>query len=259
MAFVCTNVSKVFGSGPGTVAALKDITLSVSDGEFVCVVGPSGCGKTTLLRLIAGLDSPTTGKIEYDRVLAAGQLRAAMVFQHVGLFPWMTILENVAFGLETRGIEHDEREKRAREFLGRIGLAGFERSYPHQLSGGMRQRAAIVRAFLTDSQMLLMDEPFAALDSQTRLIMQEELLQIWREHRRMVVYVTHDIEEAILLGDRVVVMSGRPGTVKRILPIKLGRPRHLADRRHPDVAELRLQIWKLIEAEVRRDVSLPAA
>lgn len=258
MAFECSRVTRIFRGGSTSVAALLDVSMSVADGEFICIVGPSGCGKTTLLRLIAGLDSPTTGSIDFDHPLAPGQLRAAMVFQHVGLFPWMTILANVGFGLEMHGVSKAECQRRAKDFLNRVGLAGFEHKYPHQLSGGMRQRAAILRAFLTDSELLLMDEPFAALDSQTRLVMQEELLQIWRENRRTVLYVTHDIEEAILLGDKVIVMTGRPGSVHRIVPIDLKRPRQLADRRHPDVAELRLQIWKMLEKEVRRELELAA-
>jgi NitT/TauT family transport system ATP-binding protein len=179
-----------------------------------------------------------------------------MVFQDLGLFPWMTVIDNVAFGLEMLGMGRAERHARAEAFLTRVGLGGFLRNYPHELSGGMRQRAAILRAFLVDSPVLLMDEPFGALDSQTRLVMQEELLHIWKEHKRTILYVTHDIEEAILMGDEVIVMSGRPGTIRQIIPINIERPRQLADRNHPELADLRLQIWRMLEDEVRRDLKI---
>ena len=256
MGFQITGLNKTFPSPAGEVVALKDVTFDVQEQEFVCVVGPSGCGKSTLLRIIADLESATGGAIAFDRAPKTGQLKAAMVFQDLGLFPWMTILDNVAFGLDMQGVSKQISHARAADFLTRVGLDGFGHRYPHELSGGMRQRAAILRAFLVDSQILLMDEPFGSLDSQTRLVMQDELLRIWKEHLRTVLYVTHDIEEAILLGDKIVVMSGRPGTVREILRVDLERPRHLADRKHPDVAELRLQIWKMLEDEVRRDLRL---
>jgi len=256
MAFQCKDLSKTFRSTRDDVLALKDVSFEVADEEFVCIVGPSGCGKTTLLKMIAGLEQPSSGTIVFDRPLNSGQLRTAMVFQDLGLFPWMTVLDNVAFGLDMQGIARGTSHTRATEFLARVGLAGFGHRYPYELSGGMRQRAAILRAFLAEPQILLMDEPFGALDSQTRLIMQEELLRIWKEHRRTVVYITHDIEEAILLGDRIIVMSGRPGTIREIIPVNLERPRHLADRKHPDVAEMRLHIWKMLEDEVRRELKL---
>ncbi len=256
MGFQCIGLNKVFLSNAGDVRAIKDVSFAVEDEQFVCLVGPSGCGKTTLLRMLAGLERPSSGEIRFDHPPNPGQLRTAMVFQDLGLFPWMTIIDNVAFGLDMRGVERATSHARAAEFLARVGLDGFIHRYPHELSGGMRQRAAILRAFLAEPEILLMDEPFGALDSQTRLIMQEELLRIWREHRRTVVYVTHDIEEAILLGDQIVVMSGRPGTIREIIPVNLERPRHLADRKHPDVAELRLHIWKMLEAEVRREAKV---
>lgn len=256
MSFECSGIGKVFRSGQESIVALSDVNFSAADGQFICIVGPSGCGKTTLLRLIAGLDQPSGGSIAFERPPRSGQLRAAMVFQHLGLFPWMTVLDNVAFGLRMQDVSRKTSHARAKDFLARVGLQGFEQNYPHELSGGMRQRVAILRAFLSDSQILLMDEPFGSLDSQTRLVMQEELLRIWKEYRRTVIYVTHDIEEAILLGDQVIVMSGRPGTIRRIVPIDLKRPRRLSDRRHPDVAEMRIQIWKMLEDEVRRGLGV---
>lgn len=246
------KVSKRFGQ----FYALNDISFSAQPGEFLCILGPSGCGKTTLLKIIAGLVLPTTGSIVYADQKDASKPRSAMVFQDLGLFPWMPVRENVAFGLETRGVDRKERLARADELLEKVGLGEFLTSYPHQLSGGMRQRVAILRAFLTDPRTLLMDEPFGSLDSQTRLIMQEELLRIWKEHRKTVIYVTHDIEEAILLGDRVLVMSGRPGTLRADIPISLPRPRHITQRDQPDFIKLRKQIWKMIESEVRQELGI---
>lgn len=177
-----------------------------------------------------------------------------MVFQELGLFPWMNVLDNVVFALEMRGMDKTTRHAQGIKFLKRVGLAQFSHNYPHELSGGMRQRVAILRAFLSEPQILLMDEPFGALDSQTRLIMQEELLHIWQERKHTVVYVTHDIEEAILLGDRVLVLTGRPGAVRADIPINLARPRHLTDQSHPEVVDLRFQIWKMMEEEVRSEL-----
>ncbi|MCO6453572.1 MAG: ABC transporter ATP-binding protein [Caldilineales bacterium] len=229
--------------------------MSAPAETFICIVGPSGCGKSTLLRLIAGLTSPTIGSIDFDDVTPGDRLRSGMVFQEQGLFPWLTIIDNVAFGLEAQGINQRERHQRAMAFLQKVGLEGFSHNYPHQLSGGMRQRAAIARAFLADPDILLMDEPLAALDAQTRLILQEELLNIWKEQRKTVVYVTHDIEEAILLGDRVLVMTGRPGRIRADITIPLERPRTLAASDEPRVKEIKWSIWRMLEDEVRRGLS----
>jgi NitT/TauT family transport system ATP-binding protein len=258
MVFQCIHISKVYTSPSGDVYALHDLDFSVNEQEFVCIVGPSGCGKTTLLKIIAGLLQPSTGKVVFTANSDNSHPRTAMVFQDLGLFPWMSIRENVAFGLETRGIDRTERHARANELLEKVGLGEFLNSYPHQLSGGMRQRVAILRAFLTDPQTLLMDEPFGSLDSQTRLIMQEELLRIWKEHRKTVIYVTHDIEEAILLGDRVLVMSGRPGSIQANIPICLPRPRQIILRDQPEFIKIRKQVWKMIEAEVRLELGMTA-
>ena len=179
-----------------------------------------------------------------------------MVFQDLGLFPWMSVLDNVALGLEIQGVGRRERQARASVFLARVGLASFIHSFPHELSGGMRQRVAILRAFLSDPQVLLMDEPFGSLDTQTRLVMQEELLRVWKDYHKTVIYVTHDIDEAILLGDRILVMSGRPGSIRADIPVEFGRPRQLADRDRPDLVSLHWQIWKIIEDEVRKEVGI---
>ena len=258
MGFHCDQISKLFLGRQGKVAALDNIDFSVRKQEFVCIVGPSGCGKTTLLKIIAGLLKPTTGQIVLEDNSDGDHPLSAMVFQDQGLFPWMSVLENVAYGLEMRGVNKSIRTAQAKDFISRVGLGSFVHSYPHELSGGMRQRVAILRAFLTNPQILLMDEPFGALDSQTRLVMQEELLRIWKDHLKTVVYVTHDIEEAILLGDRILVLSGRPGSLRADIPIPLPRPRQLTDLNRPEVVELYWRIWKMIEAEVRKDLGIQA-
>jgi NitT/TauT family transport system ATP-binding protein len=250
MEFSCTNVSKIFTSSNGQVAALQRLDLAVDSHEFLCVVGPSGCGKTTLLKLIAGIQTPTGGTIRFERPAPKGAPRCVMVFQDHGLFPWMTVLDNVAFGLEARGISAADRRKAAEGWLQNSGLAPFARNYPHELSGGMRQRAALGRAFLSDESVLLMDEPFSALDAQMRLILQTELLHNWAAKRQTAVYVTHDIDEAIMLGDRVLVMSARPGRILEEYRVPLPRPRALQAAAHPEAVALKWQIWKRIQTEV---------
>ncbi len=255
MAFDCMAVSKVYNGAGGPVTALQDVTFSVRDGEFVCIVGPSGCGKTTLLKMIAGLSRPTSGRITCGDAEADGRLPNAVVFQEHGLFPWMTVLDNVAFGLEARGVGRAQRRASALDFVRRMGLARFAGAYPHELSVGMRQRVGIARAFLADPLMLLMDEPLGSVDAQTRRVLQEELLRIWQEHRKLVVYVTHDIEEAVLLGDRVLVMSGSPGRILQEIEVPLGRPREL-ERACPQVDEIKWHIWKMLKEEVRRGLAV---
>lgn len=250
--FSCYQLGKVFEGRQGTVTALEEVTFSVAENEFVCIVGPSGCGKTTLLRLIDGLVQPTTGRIDFGREPANGQLRSAMVFQEQGLFPWMTVLDNVAFGLEMQGMERRERRQQGMAFIEKVGLNGFAHNYPHELSGGMRQRVAIARAFLADPLILLMDEPLGSLDAQIKLLLQEELLQIWKENQKTIIYVTHDIEEAILLADRVLVMTGRPGRIRQEIQIPMKRPRDLTVQDHPNVIEIKWRIWKMLEDEVRQ-------
>lgn len=256
MGLSCVRLGKVYATRNGPVCALEELTFSAARQEFVCIVGPSGCGKTTLLKIIAGLTAPTTGEVAFDGPPSENRLHGAMVFQEHGLFPWLTVLDNVAFGLEMQGVERAERRLRARAFVDQVGLGRFARNYPHELSVGMRQRVGIARAFLADPQMLLMDEPLGSVDAQTKRVLQEELLRIWQDHQKLVVYVTHDIEEAVLLADRVLVMTGRPGRIREEIPVPLGRPRHLAKDR-PEVAELKWHIWQMLEDEVRRSLSLP--
>jgi NitT/TauT family transport system ATP-binding protein len=242
---------KEFVSVAGRVLALADISLSVAPGEFLCIVGPSGCGKSTLLRILAGLDHQTGGTI---RVAAEGwPVENAMVFQDSGLFPWMSVETNVGFGLMTRGVPAPEAAERVEAALKLVGLTRFRRHYPHQLSGGMRQRSAIARAFVTDPGMLLMDEPFAALDAQNRVILQAELVRIWEQTGKTVIYVTHSIEEALLLGDRTVIMTAHPGRIKQVIDVPFPHPRNLMTlSASPDFGRLKLDIWHVLEEEVMR-------
>src|ERR1043166_5799966 len=216
---------KEFVGSPGPVLALDDINLAVSPGEFVCIVGPSGCGKSTLLRILAGLDRQTGGTI---KVAAAGwAVENAMVVQDSGLFPWMSVETNVGFGLMTRGVPAREAAERVEAALKLVGLTKFRQHYPHQLSGGMPQPSAIARPFVPAPGMLLMDEPFAALDAQNRVILQGELVRIWEQTGKTVVYVTHSIEEALLLGDRTVIMTAHPGRIKQVIDVPFPHPRNL--------------------------------
>jgi NitT/TauT family transport system ATP-binding protein len=252
--FSCTALGKHFVAKEENLSALRDVTFSILQGEFVCVVGPSGCGKSTLLRVMAGLLTRSSGEMHFANMEGA-RPHTAMVFQSQGLFPWMTVLDNVAFGLEMQGVDKRARHAQARDFLEKVGLRDFIHSYPHTLSGGMRQRVAILRAFLADPEILLMDEPFGMLDAQTRIVMQEELLRLWQERRHTVVYVTHDIEEAIVLGDRILVMSGRPGRIMADIPIDFPRPRE-RDRILAKAMSLQLRIWNMLREEVARDLGV---
>ena len=235
----------------GSVVALDNVDLSVAPGEFLCIVGPSGCGKSTLLRILAGLDRQTSGTIGID---AAGwAVENAMVFQESGLFPWMNVETNVRFGLDTRGVPAAEAAERVEAALKLVGLTKFRRHYPHQLSGGMRQRSAIARAFVTEPAMLLMDEPFAALDAQNRVILQAELVRLWEQTGKTVIYVTHSIEEALLMGDRTVVMTAQPGRIKRVIDVPFPHPRDLMQlSASPEFGRLKLDIWRVLEEEVTR-------
>jgi NitT/TauT family transport system ATP-binding protein len=245
------NLRKEYGSGENCLVALTDIDLHILPGEFLCIVGPSGCGKSTLLRILAGLDRQTSGTIDID---ARGwAVENAMVFQESGLFPWMTVEANVSFGLMTRGVAAAQAAQRLEAALKLVGLTKFRRHYPHQLSGGMRQRAAIARAFVTDPAMLLMDEPFAALDAQNRIILQAELVRIWEQTGKTVVYITHSVEEALLLGDRTVVMTAHPGRIKQIIDVPFSHPRNLMSlSASAEFGALKLDIWKILEDEVMR-------
>ena len=240
--------------------ALDHINLEVRVGEFLCVVGPSGCGKSTLLHLIAGLQPQTSGEITVDGQTIQGPgTDRILIFQDHGLFPWLTVGENVEFGMKMKGVPKPERQEKVRHYLQLVHLAKFEKSYIHQLSGGMRQRVAIARALATEPDVLLMDEPFAALDAQTRDLLHDELERIWSETGRTIIFVTHNVREAVRLGDRVVLLTFRPGRVKTEFPIDLPRPRSLED---PEVAlaaravldELRAEINSSLEAEYRNGV-----
>jgi NitT/TauT family transport system ATP-binding protein len=221
----CSHLGLSFPSDGREVSALRDVNFEVRSGEFIAVIGPSGCGKTTLLRALAGLLKPSEGRIEFGPSQVDGKRRVSLVFQEEGLFPWMNVLDNAAFGLEMQGVPRADRENRAVELLQRYGLAGRERAYPHQLSVGMKQRVSVIRSFLSDPAVLLMDEPFAALDAQTRLTLQQELLSLWENHKKTVVFITHDVDEAILLSDRVLVMSPQPGTITGEFTVPFDRPR----------------------------------
>jgi NitT/TauT family transport system ATP-binding protein len=251
MRLVCQDVGVDFPGSQGVMAALSGVTFSVRDREFVSIVGPTGCGKTTLLKTLAGLRHPTRGSVQ--RIPEPGDERpeTALVFQDHGLFPWLTIVDNVAFGLEARGAGRAERRRRAEEILATLGLEGFASAYPHQLSVGMRQKAALARALLLDPQALLLDEPFASVDFQTRLLLHEELLRLWTGSRRTVVFVTHDLEEAVLLGDRVIVLTGRPARVREEIAIPLARPRRLEDAGRKEADEIKWRIWRILEHEAR--------
>jgi NitT/TauT family transport system ATP-binding protein len=251
-AIVLTGISKTFTGRSGTVVALEDINLTIQEGEFLCIVGPSGCGKTTLLRILAGLEKPTSGQVEI-RVREPGKPVNSMVFQEQSIFPWYTVKENVAYGLAMRGVSRARREEIAEHYLKITGLSKFANAYPHQLSGGMKQRVSVARAFANDPSILLMDEPFGSLDEQTRVILQQELLRIWEGTRKTAVFITHSIDEALGLGDRVLVMTARPGRVKAVLEVDLPRPRDLTlIRSRPRFLELFDTIWFYLREEVMK-------
>ena len=235
------------------LVALDDVNLSIRDGEFVSIVGPSGCGKTTFLSVVDGLIPSTAGRIVVDGkpVSAPGPDRA-VVFQDASLLPWRTVLGNVLYGLECQGMKSGQARERAQHFIEMVGLQGFEQHYPHELSGGMQQRVNLARALVMDPEILLMDEPFAALDAQTREVMQEELLHIWLRAKKTVLFVTHQINEAIYLSDRVIVFTARPGRVKRTVAIDIERPRKLIVKRDARFHRLEDDIWELIEDEVKK-------
>ena len=241
----------------GPVVAIEEFSLDVMEHEFVAIVGPSGCGKSTLLRVVAGLERPTEGIVLLDgREITGPSPQRGMVFQEYALFPWKTVRGNVEFGLKAQKVVREERDRIIEEYLKLVGLKGFEKHYPDEISGGMKQRCALARVLATDPAILLMDEPLAAVDAQTRLILQEDLLRIWgedrpREERKTVFYVTHNIDEAVLLADRVVVMSAHPGRIRKILLIDLPRPRIQA-RTLPEFHAHIQQIWDLIKAEAYR-------
>ena len=250
MSLVLTNISKRFESASHDT--LQGINMTVAEQEFICVIGPSGCGKTTLLNIIAGLEAPTEGSIELDGVPieSAGPDRGVM-FQDAALFPWLTVIENVRFGLRLAGKTKAQQEEAAMRWLAMVQLAHYRDYRPHQLSGGMKQRAALARTLALDSKILLMDEPFAALDKQTRNKLREEIQDICMQTRKTVFFITHSVEEAIFFADRIIMMSANPGKIIRELKVELPRPRHIEA---PDFIELRAELLRNIRAEVNRSV-----
>ena len=250
MRVVVDRVSKTYADRRGqTIEALRAVSVTVESEEFVALLGPSGSGKSTLLNIVAGLTRPSAGAVYLEGDWAEGRAPTAMVFQDPALFPWRTVQANVEFGLEELGVAPAARARRAREHIVLTGLGGFETKYPHQLSGGMRQRVGIARALAVDPAVLLMDEPFSALDAQTRQLMQAELLAIWERTRKTIVYVTHNIQEAVWLADRVVVLSRRPGRLLASLPVALPRPRTEAQLVEPVFADAVERLWALVRVE----------
>jgi NitT/TauT family transport system ATP-binding protein len=245
-----SGVRKYFGNS-GFVA-LDGITIDIPQGQFFVIVGPSGCGKTTLLRILAGLDQESEGKVDVRQVNPSRPTNS-MIFQGDSLFPWMTVYDNAAYGLRMRNVAENEVAETVRLWLERIGLWRFRDRYPHQLSGGMKQRVSIVRAFANDPEILLMDEPFSALDEQNKLLLHEELLRIWEATKKTVVFITHSVDEAVTLGDRIMVMTANPGRTKALIDVPFGRPRNVMElRQKPEYGELVFDIWEQLREEVNR-------
>ena len=240
------SIKKTFHTRRGQTNALQEINFDVASGEFVCLLGPSGCGKSTLLNIVAGLDQPDSGEILADGRPISGPGRdRVMIFQEAALFPWLNVRDNVTFGLQDMGISRAEQNTIAARYLEMVGLRGFEKAYVHEISGGMKQRVALARALALDPQVLLMDEPFAALDAQTRDLLHTELQNIWLQSGKTILFVTHNVREALVLGDRVLLMSARPGRIKREFTCKLPRPREIED--HALVDETRAVLDELRE------------
>jgi NitT/TauT family transport system ATP-binding protein len=234
------------------VTVLDDVTLDIADGKFCCVVGPSGCGKTTLLRILAGLDTASSGSVTVSNRMP-GVPGNSVVFQGDSIFPWMTVWDNAAYGLKMRRVHPEQIRSTVAHFLAQTGLTRFAHLYPHELSGGMRQRVSIARAFANDAEILLMDEPFSALDEQNKTILQEELLRIWEEHRKTVVFITHSVDEAVTLGDQIVLMTAQPGRIKKIIEVPLQRPRNVVELRHDRLyGEIVYEIWGHLREEVEK-------
>src|SRR5215216_7835770 len=263
MDVIVDDLCQVFG-GPNGVVALEHFSHRFHSGRFTCILGPSGCGKSTLIQIIGGLEPATGGRIrirppaEQDGARPLGA-DSVMVWQNLNLFPWRNVIDNIAFGLEMRGVRRAERHDRARALIASVGLQGFENHLPGQLSGGMRQRVALARALIMERAILLMDEPFAALDAQTKIVMQEELLRIFDATHKTILFVTHSIDEAILLGDEVIVMTARPGRIKEVIPINLPRPRSLELVNTPEFGGLFDRVFHLIRDEVMKTMQQQAA
>lgn len=245
------GVERRFESSTGSTLALQATDLDVAENDFVTILGPSGCGKSTLLRIVAGLDQPTAGELQLDGQPVRGPgADRGMVFQSYTLFPWLNVLDNVCFGLRERGWLRAQQVEVAQGFIAKVGLSGFEHHYPKQLSGGMQQRTALARALANGPRMLLMDEPFGALDHQTRQLMQELLLGIWEAEAKTVLFVTHDIDEAVFIGSRVVLMSARPGRIKLERPVLLPHPRHYSVKTAPEFSSLKAELTEAVRVEV---------
>ncbi|MEY4212994.1 MAG: ABC transporter ATP-binding protein [Burkholderiaceae bacterium] len=245
------GVERRFESSTGSTLALQATDLDVAENDFVTILGPSGCGKSTLLRIVAGLDHPTAGEVRLDgRPVRGPGADRGMVFQSYTLFPWLSVLDNVCFGLRERGLARAQQIEIAQGFIAKVGLNGFEHHYPKQLSGGMQQRTALARALANGPRMLLMDEPFGALDHQTRELMQELLLGIWEAEAKTVLFVTHDIDEAVFIGSRVVLMSARPGRIKLDRPVPLPHPRHYSVKTAPEFSSLKAELTEAVRVEV---------
>lgn len=246
------GVSRNYKNGKTAFPALHNIDLEVRSGEFLCLVGPSGCGKSTLLHLIAGLDKPSSGEIWHDgRTITGPGADRIIIFQELGLFPWLRVRDNVEFGLKVKGVPKKDRRERARHFLRLVHLSQFEESYIHQLSGGMKQRVALARALAVQPDVLLMDEPFTALDAQTRDLLHDELERIWTETKQTILFVTHNVREAVRLADRIVLLTYRPGQIKGEFMVPLDRPRHIED---PEVASFSRQILGQLKEEIDKSV-----
>ena len=242
------NLTKSYYDRRFEITALSEINLEIPPGEFYSFLGPSGCGKSTLLQIVGGLQAKSGGEmLIYSQPNSPSQPTTSMVFQDHSVFPWMTVRDNIAFGLKARGLAKDIRYAIAHDYIKKTGLSGFEHALPHQLSGGMKQRVSVARAFANDPEILLLDEPFAALDEQNKLVLQAELLKIWEESHKTVMFVTHSIDEAILLSDKIVVMTERPGRIKGIIPVNFQRPRRIDTvRSHPEFGELFNRVWQLL-------------
>ena len=244
------NVVKEYVGNKGKTVSLNGVSLDIKENEFICVVGPSGCGKSTLLNIIAGLLEPTSGAVYLDGKKIEGTgVERGVVFQGYALFPWRTVLKNVMFGLEMKRMPKDQAEKIAKKYIKAVGLEGFEHAYPKELSGGMRQRVAIARAYAADPEVLLLDEPFGALDAQTRVQLQSELLNTWEHEKKTCFFITHDVDEAIILAQRVIIMSARPGRIKKIVDIDIPYPRTQATKTDPRFLELKTEIWNEVYQE----------
>lgn len=244
------NVVKEYVGNKGKTVALNGVSLDIKENEFICVVGPSGCGKSTLLNIIAGLLEPTSGAVYLDGKKIEGTgVERGVVFQGYALFPWRTVLKNVMFGLEMKRMPKAQAEEIAKKYIKAVGLEGFEHAYPKELSGGMRQRVAIARAYAADPEVLLLDEPFGALDAQTRVQLQSELLNTWEHEKKTCFFITHDVDEAIILAQRVIIMSARPGRIKRIVDIDIPYPRTQATKTDPRFLELKTEIWNEVYQE----------